>query len=219
MTDPIKLRETWLTNLAADMMPAIAAIAAEYETEASGPYRFPAVKVTCGWPHKGGMAKRRVRGECWDTSASEGNYAEIFISPMESDANEVAHILSHELVHALLGTATGHRQPFPAIVKAMGLEGKATATTAGPDAPFWDWAGDMVAKQGEYPHAKLSGTSGKKKSKTYLLKASCPECDYTVRVTQKHIDAGGLPCCPSCSDYESGYIVPMVQPADAGEDA
>jgi len=50
----------------------------------------------------------------------------------------------------------------------------------------------------------------KKKSKTYLLKAECPECGYNIRITRKQINRGGLPCCPSCSDYDSGYIVPLA---------
>lgn len=202
----IAAREVWLTALAADMMPHIAAVAEEVVGNGTE-FRFPEVKVSCGWPHKGGLAKRRVRGQCWDTSASEGNFAEIFISPVEDEADEVAHILAHELIHALLGTAVGHKKPFPQIAKAIGLEGKPTCTVGGEG--FKAWADAMVAKLGAYPHAELRGTVGKTKSKTYLIKASCPECDYTIRVTQKHIDAGGLPACPSCSDYASGYIVPM----------
>jgi len=209
----IQLREQWLNQVASGFMPYIADTAEDVtngtETNENGEhFRFPVVKVSCGWPHKGGMAKSRVRGECWDTSASEGNYAEIFISPVESDPNEVAHILAHELIHALLGTAVGHKRPFPQIAKAIGLEGKPTATHGGPE--FFDWASPIIDAAGEYPHAKIEGTSGRKKKKTYLLKAQCPECGYTVRVTQKHIDAGGLPACPSCSDYETSYIVPMA---------
>src|SRR6056297_3601969 len=107
----IALREEWLNNVAAEMMPYIGETAedsvngTDSDGQAGEAFRFPTVKVSCGWPHKGGTAKSRVRGECWDTAASEGNYAEIFISPMESDGREVAHILAHELVHALLGTA------------------------------------------------------------------------------------------------------------------
>ena len=210
MTNTTELREAWLDKVAGEMLPIIGVFARDFEKSTHEPFRFPVVKVSCGWPHKGGMAKKRVRGECWDSSASAGNYAEIFISPVESDADEVAHILAHELVHALLGTAVGHRKPFPQIVKAMGLQGKPTATYADVNAPFWDWARPIVEAAGEYPHAKIEGTSGKKKSKTYLIKSACPECDYTVRITRKHIDAAGHPACPACSDYDSGYIVPMT---------
>ncbi len=49
-----------------------------------------------------------------------------------------------------------------------------------------------------------------KKSKTYLLKACCPECGYTIRVTRKHVNNAGTPACPNCSDHASGYIVPIM---------
>ena len=48
-----------------------------------------------------------------------------------------------------------------------------------------------------------------KKSKTYLLKAACPECSYTIRITKKWV-AKGLPACPCCSDHDTGYIVPII---------
>lgn len=48
-----------------------------------------------------------------------------------------------------------------------------------------------------------------KKSKTYLLKSACPECGYTIRITRKHVVDAGCPACPACSDYDSGYIVPL----------
>jgi predicted Zn-ribbon and HTH transcriptional regulator len=58
-----------------------------------------------------------------------------------------------------------------------------------------------------------------KKSKTYLLKAECPECGYTIRVTRKHVSAAGCPACPACSDYASGYIVPLLLETKEGESA
>ena len=57
--------------------------------------------------------------------------------------------------------------------------------------------------------AELNATATKT-SKTYLLKAACPECDYTIRITRKHINKAGTPCCPACSDYDTGYIVPLL---------
>lgn len=48
-----------------------------------------------------------------------------------------------------------------------------------------------------------------KKQKTYLLKAACPECGYTIRITKTHIAKAGTPPCPHCSDFETGYLVPI----------
>jgi len=192
-------RERWLETVGEQMIPHILA-AAEQVTASPvdcGPWR-----VSCGWPSKGGLpgSKRRVRGQCWDAGCSGDAHAEIYISPVESDAREVADILAHELIHAVLGTAIGHKRPFPQIAAAIGLEGRPTSTHAGP--AFWDWAGDIIAAAGEYPHAALSPSARGKVAKTYLLKAACPVCDYTVRITAKHA-ANGLPLCPVCSDYDN----------------
>lgn len=189
-TDALKLRETWLDQVASAMMPIIAERAEDCVNTGEA-FRFPTVKVACGWPVKGGLAKRRVRGECWDTSASEGNYSEIFISPVEHEPAEVAHILAHELIHALLGSAVGHKQPFPKIAKAIGLEGKPTATTGGE--AFFEWAQPIIDAAGEYPHAKVTGNTGLKKKKTYLLKYQVPGTDAIIRITQKHLDEYGVP--------------------------
>lgn len=41
---------------------------------------------------------------------------------------------------------------------------------------------------------------GKKKQSTRMIKASCPECGYTVRVTRKWLDTAGAPICPACEE-------------------
>jgi uncharacterized Zn finger protein (UPF0148 family) len=35
-----------------------------------------------------------------------------------------------------------------------------------------------------------------KKQSTRMLKAQCPRCDYTVRVSRKHLSEKGAPICP-----------------------
>lgn len=193
-------REAWLNSVAAEMVPHIE----RFASEATGtPQKFGAYRVSCGWPSKGGLPgnKSRVRGQCWDASCSGSGHAEIYISPVEDKADEVADILSHELVHALLGTAIGHKQPFPKIVKAMGLDGKPTATFATDE--FWSWAGPIVDKAGPYPHAAINASQIKKPSKTYLLKMEAP-CGAVIRMTQKIIDEHGAPFChcPACDGAE-----------------
>lgn len=194
-------REEWLNRVGAEMVPHIERIASEVTGK---PQKFGKWRVSCGWPSKGGLpgSKRRVRGQCWDKSVSGDTTAEIYISPVEAVADEVADILAHELVHALLGCAIGHKRPFPQIVKAMGLEGKATATYAGPE--FWDWARPIVQKAGAYPHAALAPSPAQKVAKTYLLKASAPCCGSVIRLTQKVLDESGAPFC-GCSGEPQQY--------------
>ena len=51
---------------------------------------------------------------------------------MLKDPLEVAATLVHELVHILaVGVEEGHRGKFTKLAKAIGLEGKMTATHAG----------------------------------------------------------------------------------------
>src|SRR5215831_5150858 len=84
-TRTIQLREDWLNRLAKGFMAHIA--------EAAG-LTFPPVRVTCGFPSRGGEmgGKTRVRGQCWSAEASEDRHAEIFISPVEAEVETVAAI-------------------------------------------------------------------------------------------------------------------------------
>jgi uncharacterized Zn finger protein (UPF0148 family) len=47
---------------------------------------------------------------------------------------------------------------------------------------------------GAYPHGELS-YSDRKVQGTRMIKASCPHCGYTVRLTNKWLTFG-LPICP-----------------------
>ena len=74
---------------------------------------------------------------------------------------------------------------------------------------------DTVVKVGRTAYtltkeaAALMNATAAKTAKTYLLKASCPECDYTIRITRKWAFKA-LPACPCCSDHVTGYVVPLM---------
>ena len=72
------------------------------------------------------------------------------ISLVLSDPMRVAGVLAHELVHATVGTQHGHKGPFTKLAKAIGLEGKMTATTEG-DA-FKQAVAPILEAVGPYPH-------------------------------------------------------------------
>ena len=114
------------------------------------------------------------------------------ISPVVADATEVLAILIHELCHAVT-LGDGHGKKFTRAARAFHLEGKPTATVAG-DA-FKQAFADLTARLGEYPHAALNVGDGLKKQSTRMLKACCPDCGYTVRLTAKWVQFG-LPICP-----------------------
>ena len=152
------------------------------------------VRSSCGFPSKSALASKNRRiGECWSSAASADSHAEIFISPTISDSARVLDILAHELIHAV-HPGDGHGKKFGKTARAIGLEGKMTATVAGPQ--FTAWAEPVLARLGAYPHADLVPSNAQKKQTTRMLKCYCPECGYTVRVAGKWIEAMGAPMCP-----------------------
>jgi hypothetical protein len=187
--EPIRLREEWLNQLAAAFMA--------HMTDTQG-LAFPPVRVTCGFPSRGGEmgGKTRVRGQCWSAEASEDAHAEIFISPVEADAETVAAILAHELVHAALPDA-GHGKPFQVVMKKVGHV--APFTSAIPVDAFWEWVRPLLATVGPYPHAMLvamRAVAAPKKQVARMLKAECAASGYTVRLARKWIVDVGPPVCP-----------------------
>lgn len=162
---------------------------------------IPPVKVSTGWPSRGGLAKaKRTLGQCWEKTASEDEKtAQIFISPLllekfDLDPWGVLSVLTHEVCHAVAGPQQAHGKKFRGIGKDVGLEGKAAHMVAGPDLleRFKQW----LAALGPYPHQKLNPSlSGIKKQGTRMIKCVCGDCDYTCRTTKKWIDDVGAPLC------------------------
>jgi hypothetical protein len=181
-------REQWLTRFVENIRPTF--------SEAGFPLP-ERIRVTCGFPSKMARSdKRRAIGEHWPPAASEDATHEISVSQTVSDPIQVAAILVHELGHAATD-GDGHKGRFPQCMNAMLLEGKPTSTVAGE--PFKTAFGRMIASLGKYPHAKLNVGGGKKTQTTRMMKAVCPQCEYTVRLSQKWA-AVGLPVCPCCDE-------------------
>lgn len=149
----------------------------------------PPVKVSVGFPG-GGSARKRI-GEHWSPKSSADGIGQVFISPVLGDSLRVLDVLTHELVHACTPGA-GHGKAFSQLAKRIGLEGKPTATVAGPQ--LTARLNDIINDLGPYPHAELRLTDRKKQT-TRLIKCSCP-CGYTVRTTRTWIEACGAPLCP-----------------------
>jgi hypothetical protein len=93
------------------------------------------MRIAIGFTSSG--RRSRHIGECWDNQCSEDRHFEIFIRPDLGESKElmpmqVAAILGHELVHAAVGAAAGHRKEFRRVARGIGLVGQMAATTAGP---------------------------------------------------------------------------------------
>jgi len=180
-------REEWLQNVTGHMAGWYADLG----------YPLPKVRIAIGFPSTGRRGRRI--GECWDQGASADSTFEIYIRPDLAEPEEVAAVLGHELVHAAVGLECGHKGPFRKVAVAIRLEGKMTATVAGP--AFLAAVAPILAAVGPLPHARLAlgQSSGPKKQKARLLKAECQhqECGYNVRVTKKWVMDIGAPHCPA----------------------
>lgn len=181
-------REAWLEAAVAITKPLF---------ETAG-YKVPKVRVTCGWPSSGGLGvKRKTIGQCWDTDASSDKVHQIFISPWliaPADEYGVLPTLIHEIVHAVVGIKEKHNKVFGKCARAVGLEGKLTATFGSEE--LLKKCNAFVKRLGEYPHAKLDPRkSPVKKQGTRLIKCECSKCGYVVRTTRKWLDEVGPPRC------------------------
>lgn len=135
-------REEWLNAFAKRAIPQF--------TEKG--YEVPDnIRMSVGFPSTGKKGKRI--GECWSSVCSKDKFFEIFIHPSLDDSIRVAGVLTHEIVHAVVGLEAKHGAPFRNCATAMGLEGKMTATTEGPE--FHKWAGPILDLLGPIPHGAM----------------------------------------------------------------
>lgn len=183
MDTRFQTREEWLQAGVDELRPEFAAHSLALPS---------LIRTACGFTSAG--RRGRVIGECWSSKASADAATEILISPTLDDGREVLAVLIHELIHA--HGIKGHGKRFGAAAAAMDLTGPNKSTVAGPgfDARF----GAILGFLGAYPHAKLLLGSQKPKQGTRMLKAACPSCGYTIRLTQKWASLG-LPTC-ICGD-------------------
>lgn len=180
-----KSREEWLNELTESVREMFIAVDAPLPAK---------IRASCGFPSKGALAKKAKRiGEAWSSDCSDDQHFETFVSPMLADAVQVAETQVHELCHCAAGLKCGHKKPFTTIAKAMGLEGKMTATHAGDD--LKKKLESIIETLGPYPHAKLFYSSSPKKQSTRMNLIKCPECGYQVRTTKKWMEVG-MPTCP-----------------------
>lgn len=176
-------REDWLNNAVGEVRPIF---------QSKG-YPLPTnIRVTCGFPSRHARSLNRAIGEHWSSSASDDATHEILVSPVVDDPFEVFGILIHELAHSATD-GDGHKGRFPRCAKSLWLEGKPSTTTIGN--AFRINFNDLIDSLGAYPHARLNVQANRKVQGTRMLKACCPQCGYTIRLSNKWADAG-LPDCP-----------------------
>lgn len=175
-------------------------------------YKIPALRVSCGWPHAGGLgAKKKVLGQCWTHEASADGKFSIFVSPtIEDDPKEdyaALPVFIHEICHACVGIEAKHGAEFKKCAEGVGLTGKMTSTVPGDDLKLRmaEWRTEL----GPYPHVKLNPEMRPtKKQTTRMFKCECKveTCGYQLRISRKWLDDVGNPHCPKHGRMESDYI-------------
>jgi len=162
------------------------------------------LRIAIGFTSSG--RRSRNIGECWDNQCSEDRHFEIFIRPDLGESKDlmpmqVAAILGHELVHAAVGVAAGHRKSSGESPAGIGLVGPMTATSAGPE--FERAVRPILEDAGPLPHGRLqlmlgasSHSSRRKRRYSYPIKCACRNCGYTVQISRKWLDLVRPPLCP-----------------------
>lgn len=185
-------REQWLNLLTERYRDGI------FKEQAPGFTLPDKLRISVGWPSKNGLGrKKRTIGQCWSPECSEDQTTEVFISPTLGEPYRAAETLLHELVHAAVGTAAGHKGAFISCAKKLGFESPWTQTPASEDLKVR--IAEMLKDMPSFPHAGLDAAMIEKLTKkqgTRMLKAKCEECGYTVRTTRQWLDKAGAPLCP-----------------------
>lgn len=154
------------------------------------------VQISCGWPSTRALSsKHRRLAECWRPEAcADKKTHHVFVSPGLANVVEVLETLTHELIHALVGHDAGHKGTFKTVARAVGLEGKLTATHAGD--PLRAKLMGMAVRLGVYPHEALEGSIRPKQSTRLIKLVAINCCQYVARTTQKWLDSEGVLLCP-----------------------
>ena len=155
------------------------------------------VRVSCGWPVRGGVAlRRRVIGQCFAPTVCQDGKPQIFISPTLSDGVEVLGTLLHELIHASVGCQHGHKKVFSQAARAVGLAGSPTATVVGEQ--MRPLLVSYIERVGPYPHASIQPQlKAKVGSRLRLYQCGCVP-PVKVRVASDTFRAVCLVCDEEC---------------------
>ena len=139
----------------------------------------------------------KVIAQCWVSAASDAGINEIFVTPTIDNTMDILDALTHELVHQSDDCASGHKGHFARVARLVGLEGKLTATHAGPK--LQARLQQIIDVLGEIPHAKITPSkSGVKKQTSRMIKFACPSCEFNYRITRSNINLITIHDCPAC---------------------
>jgi len=193
-------REAWLTKVAGEIVPLIVPLA---KTQFGQDWEMPNFRLTAGFPSTRALSSKKKRiGECWPGKASSDGAFELIVSPLTIRGVEkawqgiaVAGVVAHELIHAADRNIHLHKGPFVKIARQLGLTGKPTATTEGPE--FIAKLTPILEQMPPLPFVEFDATGSFKKQETAMIKCFCPVDGYILRTTEKWL-AVATPACPVC---------------------
>ena len=205
MSDKKLTREDWLRQVAE-------ALVADHPDQFDK-LDLDTVRIGVGFT-KGGARSTKVLGQAFIKEASTDETCEIILSVMRGGTLEIASTLAHEVCHArdFVDGKRGHGPSFGKLARAIGLEGRLTATVPGEQ--FEKWLQPVVERLGEFPHAPLKpGGGGPKKQTTRMIKVECAGCGFTFRTSAKWLtESSGRFQCPdaACGDElaVNGQLLP-----------
>lgn len=212
--NPLKtqIREKWLMTFIKEAQKTIF-------TPAGIKVPLKKIKITCGFPPKGG-ARSVAIGVCYPTHKGMP-YNQLFISPKlgKKDMPDLCDTIIHEVLHAVDNCVHGHKKAFVAMAKACHLEGtpykgrkesfRATRLTKKGKAIV----NKIVKKIGTYPHKEF--VPFWTKDSTRMIKLQCtnnhPLEPQVARMSRAQIYRG-LPMCGVCALMDDDYGNPTMSP-------
>jgi len=160
------------------------------------------VRVSCGWPVRGGLGAKAVIGQCFPPTVCRDGVPQIFVSPRIEESVQVLGVLLHELIHAAIGCKFEHGKVFSQAARQVGLAGPPMATVVGDRLrPVLE---RFVSVAGPYPHAAIQlQAKPKVGSRLRLYECQCAS-PVKVRVASNEFQARCLRCGGDFTRREQG---------------
>jgi hypothetical protein len=186
-----KTREAWLLAAVTKLHPLLK------KHDVQMPEKYA---VSCGFA----KARTKAIGQCWSPECTKDETTHMFVCPSIQTAIGVLDVLIHEMIHAAVGVECRHRGKFRKVAKAIGLEGKMTATFVGKDNPLMPTLEKISAALGPYPHSALTkrATALRPPAGGWIKFHSTNDEDYILRLSPRAFEDHGAPC-----DYDGDEMV------------
>ena len=148
------------------------------------------------------MRSKRL-GECYPSSRNDDGANEIVITAHCDDSELILAVLVHEKIHALDDCKHQHGPVFRKAALAVGLEGKMTATVAGPKLAAT--LKEYVELLGPIPHSAMSHVAKDKGRNNNKL--VCDDCGFKANLSAKWaMRTGDGFQCPVCLMHNTRTI-------------